>query len=204
MIPKASFKSEIWIILGSLAFILLLPVFAVAVISQSGFSAVAKALASSDPVTHEVKVRDPNGNVIVKLEAKTTWPVCGVITTNFGDPDLPYQQHHTGIDIADPHGKIGDPVTPFEAGTVIVADRSAAGGFGKHVVLKHSHSITSLYGHMSKINVTKGEKVKPRDIIGYEGTTGHSTGPHVHFQIEVSSIPADPRIFMIGNPPECK
>jgi murein DD-endopeptidase MepM/ murein hydrolase activator NlpD len=204
MIPKASFKSEIWIILGSLALILLLPVFAVAVISQSGFSAVAKALASSDPVTHEVKVRDPKGNVIFKLEAKTTWPVCGIITTNFGDPDLPYQQHHTGIDIADPYGKIGDPVTPFMAGTVIVADNSAAGGWGKHVVLSHGHSLTSLYGHMSRINVTKGKKVKPGDIIGFEGTTGHSTGPHVHFQTKVSGVPVNPRTFVPDEPPGCQ
>lgn len=75
------------------------------------------------------------------------------------------------------------------------------GGFGKHIIVDHGDNITSLYGHLDKIFVIRGQEVKPGDIIGLRGDTGWSTGPHLHFQINVFGIPVNPRTFLgEGNP----
>ena len=88
-----------------------------------------------------------------------TWPVKGVITLEFGESDLPYQPFHTGIDIANPNGKVGDPITPFMNGKVIYAGE-IFWGFGKHIIIDHGNNITSIYGHLNKIFVYPGEKLK--------------------------------------------
>ena len=109
---------------------------------------------------------------------------------------MPYQPVHTGIDIA---GRTGDPVTPFMKGKVIyVGDLSW--GYGKHIIVDNDNNISSLYAHLSKVNVTVGQEVKPGDIIGLEGSTGWSTGPHLHFEVRVFSIPVNPKTFINGNP----
>jgi murein DD-endopeptidase MepM/ murein hydrolase activator NlpD len=182
---------------------LLLPVFAVVVAASSGLGIVSSALATINPITHKVEVRDPNGNIVTELDVTTTWPVCGYISEEFGIPHLPWQTHHTGIDIANPWHKIGDPVTPIMSGTVTVADASDTSGYGKYVVINHGHSITSLYGHLSTINVMVGQEVESGDIIGLEGSTGASTGPHVHLEVRVTGVPVEPRIFLVGEPVGC-
>lgn len=200
LLKASSYKKEITTVLGTLAFILVLPIFAVLTIADSGVSAASDALAALNPVSHMVEVRDSKGNIVAQLQTTTVWPVKGNVTTEFGEPDPPYQTHHTGIDIAD---KIGDPITTFMEGTVIQVENNPDNprGYGKYVTISHGNSITSLYGHMSQTNVTIGQTVKPGDVIGLEGSTGHSTGAHVHFEIRVSDIPVNPRIFMIGDPP---
>lgn len=195
----SSFKTEIRVIFITLAVLLLLPVLAVVVIAESGLSAVSSALAAFNPVTHQVEVRDPDGNVIVELEATTTWPVRGYVSLEFGEPS-PIQEHHTGIDIASPIGAIGDPVTAIMAGKVTKVDLEGASGYGYYVVIDHGYNITSLYGHLSEVSVVEGQDVVPGDIIGLEGETGFATGPHVHLEIRIYSIPVDPRIFLVGEP----
>jgi len=71
-------------------------------------------------------------------------------------------------------------------------------GFGKHIIIDHGDNITSVYAHLSQIYVYSGQDVKMGQIIGEEGTTGWSTGPHLHFQINVFGIPVNPRTFL-GN-----
>jgi murein DD-endopeptidase MepM/ murein hydrolase activator NlpD len=85
------------------------------------------------------------------------------------------------------------------AGKVIFAGWDNS-GFGNYVMVDHGNSITSIYGHLSEVETAKGKDVKPGDIIGLEGETGHATGPHVHFEIRVYGIPVNPRIFMVGDP----
>jgi murein DD-endopeptidase MepM/ murein hydrolase activator NlpD len=114
------------------------------------------------------------------------------VTNEFGETHLPYYLHHSGIDIA---SKKGDPITPFMPGKVTYAGE-IFWGFGKHVIVDHGDNITSVYGHLSKISTKKGDDVKPGDVIGLEGSTGWSTGTHLHFQINVFGIPVNPRVFL--------
>jgi murein DD-endopeptidase MepM/ murein hydrolase activator NlpD len=199
----SSFKTEVKIVLLTLAFLLLLPAFAVVAVAQSGTVVVSKALAALNPVTHKVEVRNPNGGIVTELNATTVWPVCGYISEEFGVPHLPWQEHHTGIDIANPSGQIGDPVTPFMEGEVILIDVSERSGYGKYAVVDHGHTVTSLYAHLSAVSVQVGDNVRPGDVIGLEGNTGSSTGPHLHLEIKVTGVPVEPRTFMVGEPQEC-
>jgi murein DD-endopeptidase MepM/ murein hydrolase activator NlpD len=196
----SSFKTEVKIVLISLGVLLTLPLFMVLIMANSGLALVASAFAALNPVTHLVEVRNPKGEIIAQLTATTAWPVRGYVSEEFGVPHLPWQKTHTGIDVANPLGIPGDPVTPFIVGKVIIADDSEKTGWGKYVVVDHGNSITSLYGHLSAVNVVKDQEVKPGDTIGLEGSTGHSTGSHVHFEIRVYGVPVNPRVFMVGDP----
>lgn len=193
-----SYRKELKIVISAFLLILLLPVIAVIILTQTGINIVSDKLVSIDSITNEVEIKDPiTGEVITTISSPMVWPVKGVITLEFGKPHLPYQLFHTGIDIANPKGKIGDDIVPLMDGTVIYAGQTAI-GYGKHVIVDHGNNVTSLYGHLDKILVYKGQKVKIDDVIGKEGTTGWSTGPHVHFQINVYGIPVNPRVF-VGN-----
>jgi murein DD-endopeptidase MepM/ murein hydrolase activator NlpD len=85
---------------------------------------------------------------------------------------------HKGVDMAAP---TGTPIYAAAGGTVLIARTGWNGGFGNYVVIQHSIG-TSLYAHMSRVATTPGAKVSQGELIGYVGSTGHSTGPHLHFQ----------------------
>ncbi len=195
--------NELKIVLAVLATLLLLPLISVGVMATTGIPEVSDALVSVNPTTHQVEVRNADGTIVTTINATTAWPVCGVITTEFGTPHLPFEVRHSGIDIAANGRVIGDPVTPFMEGEVIAVIDSNK-GYGKHVIVSHGFGITSLYGHLSALNAATGQRVKPGDVIGLEGSTGMSTGPHVHFETRVAGLPVNPRIFMIGNPVLCR
>jgi murein DD-endopeptidase MepM/ murein hydrolase activator NlpD len=80
-------------------------------------------------------------------------------------------------------------------GTVTYAAETKT-GYGKHVIIDHGNNVSSLYGHLDKILVYKGQKVTINQVIGKMGSTGWSTGPHVHFQINIYGIPVNPRSFL--------
>ena len=191
-----SLKKQFQVVLWTFIFVLSLPLIAVLVVTNTGIQLVADQLVSINAQNHLIEIHDPSGKVIATIRAETVWPVLGVVTLEFGESDLPYQPVHTGIDIA---GRTGDPVTPFMKGKVIyVGDLSW--GYGKHIIVDNDNNISSLYAHLSKVNVTVGQEVKPGDIIGLEGSTGWSTGPHLHFEVRVFSIPVNPKTFINGNP----
>jgi murein DD-endopeptidase MepM/ murein hydrolase activator NlpD len=191
-----SYRKELKIVTGAFLLILLLPIIAVIILTQTGINIVSDKLISVDSVTNRVEIHDPtSGVVITTISSPMIWPVKGVITLEFGKSDLPYEIMHTGIDIANPQGKIGDNISPFMDGTVIYAGETAI-GYGKHIIIDHGNNVTSLYGHLDKVLVYKGEKVTINDVIGKMGSTGWSTGPHVHFQINVFGIPVNPRVFL--------
>ena len=196
-----NFRRELKFVIGSFLIAISLPVIAVIILMNVGVNVVSDSLTSFDSKTNTVQIHDPlTGDVIKEISPIVTWPVKGVITLEFGESDWPYQIFHTGIDIANPYGKQGDPITPFMKGKVIFAGE-IFWGFGKHIIIDHGDNVTSLYGHLSKIFVYPGQEVKPGDIIGLEGSTGWSTGPHLHFQINVFGIPVNPRVFLgNGNP----
>ncbi len=191
-----SFRKELKIVISTFLLVLFLPVIAVIILTQTGLNIVSDKLATVDTTTNTVDIHDPvSGRVIAAVTSPMVWPVKGIVTLEFGKPDLPYEIFHTGIDIANPQGKFGDDISPFMDGTVTYAGQTAI-GYGKHIIIDHGNNVTSLYGHLDKIMVFKGEKVKISDVIGKEGTTGWSTGPHLHFQIDVFGIPVNPRTFV--------
>ncbi len=196
-----SFKKEAYIVLGTLAFILFLPLIAVVVISNAGVAAVSQALVAINPVTHLVEIFDSKGNKIDERELSTAWPIKGTITDTFGSfggfrVNLGLGSH-TAIDIG---ANAGTPITPFAKGKVVMVDNLGNTACGLSVRVDHGGNVESLYCHMSKTNATLQQEVKPGDVIGYVGSTGVSTGNHVHFQVNVHGIPVNPRTFMVGEP----
>jgi len=94
---------------------------------------------------------------------------------------------HTGIDLAAPYGS---PVRSVTAGTVLSAGYE--GGYGKLVKIQHDDSTVTYYAHNSRILVASGERVDAGEMIAAEGSTGHSTGPHVHFEVRIDGNPINP------------
>ena len=136
------------------------------------------------------------------------WPMDGVITQGFGctsypfdpyDPNCPSRHFHSGLDIANDYGTA---VHAADAGIVhnfaMPCGWNAAQlcGYGRYVVMVHAGGFTSLYGHLSSWAVADGVQVDKDAIIGYEGSTGNSTGPHVHFEIDLGGTPVDPLAYL--------
>jgi len=110
-----------------------------------------------------------------------------VLTAGFG---LRAGQLHAGIDFAAP---IGTPIYAASNGTVLAA--GPATGFGQWVKLRHPGDITTVYGHLSRTTVTVGQAVQAGQLIAYSGNEGHSTGPHLHFEVGPHDNPVDPIAF---------
>ncbi len=122
-------------------------------------------------------------------------PLQGWITSDFGVRHSPWgggYKMHYGLDVASP---IGTPIHAPADGKVVFAD--FRGGFGHLVVLDHGYGLTTLYGHTSKVFVKKGDIVKRGDTIAAVGSTGSSTGPHLHYEVHVDGIPTDPLTFVM-------
>jgi murein DD-endopeptidase MepM/ murein hydrolase activator NlpD len=123
----------------------------------------------------------------------TDWlqrPVTGEISSPFGyriHPIYGYVSFHTGIDISADEGL---PIHPAQAGTVI--DAGYFGAFGNTIVLDHGNHIATIYAHLSSIMVAPGDRVKLTTIIGRVGSTGWSTGPHLHFEVRLGGKPQEP------------
>lgn len=121
-------------------------------------------------------------------------PINGRITSPFGvriHPIFNSRTFHSGVDIAGPNR---GSIKASNSGKVIYS--GWYGGYGKVVILDHGKvngkPTTTLYAHMSSIRVSQGQYVNKGDVIGYEGTTGYSTGPHVHFEVRINGKPNDP------------
>jgi peptidoglycan hydrolase-like protein with peptidoglycan-binding domain len=119
-------------------------------------------------------------------------PVPGPIGDPFGAPRNGYT--HTGIDIPDPEGT---PIGAAGVGTVIYAAYNGA-GYGNLVVIQHRLGYTSWYGHMSTITAYVGEEVVGGTRIGYVGSTGDATGPHLHFEVRHYDTPIDPAPLLLS------
>jgi murein DD-endopeptidase MepM/ murein hydrolase activator NlpD len=127
-------------------------------------------------------------------DAPSLWPVQGLITSSFGERQDPFNGEgafHRGIDIS---AAIGEPVRAPADGTVLMA--GPATGYGREVVLDHGHGIQTAYGHLSGFAVTTGQDVRRGDIIGYVGSAGRSTGPHLHYEVRLHDSPVNPHKYM--------
>ena len=118
------------------------------------------------------------------------WPVTGTITSPFGWRSNPLgggPEFHQGLDIAAP---MGTAVTAAAAGTVIMAQWY--GGYGNYILIDHGGGYSTGYGHLSAMYVSVGQSVARGQAIGAVGSTGQSTGPHLHFEVRIAGKPVDP------------
>ena len=127
------------------------------------------------------------------------WPVIGEITGHFGERLDPFSGEgafHAGIDIASHYG---DEVRASADGVVVVMDRRA--GYGRLVIIDHGFGVSTWYGHMSNFNTQIGTHVKRGDVIGYEGASGRSTGPHLHYEVRIYNTPINPWRYLRNTTP---
>lgn len=126
------------------------------------------------------------------------YPRISAFTSFFGYRGNPFDfgnsEFHPGIDF---RGKVGDPVKCTASGTVEFAGK--AGGYGNCVRIKHINNIETLYGHLSRINVHPGQRVSVGEVIGKVGSTGRSTGAHLHYEVRQSGKAVNPKAYLTLN-----
>ncbi len=118
------------------------------------------------------------------------------LTSAFGmrwHPVLGGHRPHEGVDLA---GPVGTPVHATGDGVIGRADWF--GSYGLFVEIEHGGQLETRYGHMSRLNVAAGQAVHRGDVIGYIGTTGRTTGPHLHYEVRVDGVPVNPMPYMQG------
>jgi murein DD-endopeptidase MepM/ murein hydrolase activator NlpD len=126
-----------------------------------------------------------------------SYPVRAPITSPFGPrrhPIFGVRSMHSGIDLAAPYGT---PIKASEGGVVIYS--GWYGGYGKVVILDHAKGFSTLYAHLSSTKVAVGARVKQGEVVGFEGSTGYATGPHLHFEVREQGKPKNPVIYLGGN-----
>lgn len=122
------------------------------------------------------------------------WPLQGYITSKFGYRRSPVNKRwlfHHGIDIAAPYGRA--IYAPLD-GKVVFAKTDH--GYGKSIILDHGHGIKTRYAHSSRLLVKKGQQVKKGQTIAYVGSTGQSTGPHLHYEVRIDGVAVDPLMYL--------
>jgi murein DD-endopeptidase MepM/ murein hydrolase activator NlpD len=131
-----------------------------------------------------------------------SWPESGPITQGFGctdllgepyDPNCPSHHFHTGIDVGAPYGTA---ITAADSGIVSYTNRGWGGGYGNFILITHGNGYATLYAHLSAIDVSPGQAVRRGQVIGAEGSTGYSTGPHLHFEIRLNGAYENPLSFL--------
>ena len=171
---------------------------------QAPLAAISEAanLAASSKVTA------PAGNSFIASTAipfrrsgvsiPSRMPVDGVhLTSDYGmrvHPVLGGRRAHKGVDLAAP---IGTPIYASADGVISRADWFSS--YGLYVSIEHGGNIETRYGHMSRLNVAAGQEVRKGDIIGFVGTTGRSTGPHLHYEVRIAGEAVNPVPYMQAN-----
>jgi murein DD-endopeptidase MepM/ murein hydrolase activator NlpD len=144
--------------------------------------------ASSNALTARIQAAQANrqggGPTSTPSSAGLIWPVNGPVTSPFG---WRWGRLHEGIDIG---VGTGTPIKAAAAGTIIYCGWES--GYGNLTVIDHGGNLATAYGHQSSIAVACGQQVAQGDVIGYVGSTGHSTGPHLHFEVRINGSPVDP------------
>lgn len=138
----------------------------------------------------EAKQREIESHTVQGVYLEVT-PVSGIITSRFGNRESIRSYDHTGIDIAAP---AGTPIKATADGTVKFSGYS--GGYGYVVKISHGNGIETYYGHCSSLYVSTGEKVEAGDVIAAVGSTGNSTGNHLHFEVRVNGTEVDPQYYL--------
>lgn len=138
-----------------------------------------------------------NQNCLAATPAGFVYPLMGPrMSSDYGKRVHPIKRvtrHHDGIDLAAPRGA---PIRAIAGGLVIYADPYA--GYGNLIVVQHNNGFTSHYGHCETFRVKTGERIAPGQVIGTVGSTGISTGPHLHFEIRFNGKTYDPERLLPG------
>jgi murein DD-endopeptidase MepM/ murein hydrolase activator NlpD len=140
------------------------------------------------------KTQTAPGIVIIPGTGQMMYPTVGPVTSSFGwrmHPILGYEKFHAGIDFGADYGTL---IYAADSGTVIFA--GWYGGYGNAVIIDHGNRITTLYGHASELYVREGQAVQKGQPIASVGSTGFSTGPHLHFEVRSNGEPTDPAPFL--------
>ncbi|HUJ15774.1 MAG TPA: M23 family metallopeptidase [Thermoanaerobaculia bacterium] len=123
-------------------------------------------------------------------------PVHGILTDGFGSRQDPFTGEpgtHNAIDIS---SAIGQPVRAPADGIVVKAEW--ANGYGNVIYISHGYGYSTRYGHLSAFAVKPGDHVKRGDVIGYVGSTGRSTGPHLHYEVRLNNVPVNPLEYILN------
>lgn len=124
------------------------------------------------------------------------WPVAGILTSGFGtrrDPLTGQRAHHSGVDISAPPGR---PVVAAASGVVIRTEQY--GGLGRAVFVSHGFGLTTVYGHLSRVLVSPGQRVERGATVGLVGNTGRATGYHLHYEVQVDGDSVNPLPFLLA------
>ncbi len=149
-------------------------------------------LLAKAPEMSEILSRDKQNmedHIYLMEHTPNIWPTYGDITSTFGERRGGYR--HKGLDIAN---SIGTNIHATASGVVIYAGWH--GSYGRKIIIYHGFGYTTVYAHLSKINVSVGDEVKKDDIIGTMGNTGNSTGSHLHYEVLVNGVPNNPMDFL--------
>ncbi|HVR43468.1 MAG TPA: peptidoglycan DD-metalloendopeptidase family protein [Thermoanaerobaculia bacterium] len=123
-------------------------------------------------------------------------PVRGILTDGFGgrrDPFTGERASHSAVDIS---SDIGQPVRAPADGIVVKAEW--ASGYGNVIYISHGNGYSTRYGHLSKFNARPGQRVQRGDVVAYVGTTGRSTGPHLHYEVRLNNRPVNPLEYILN------
>jgi murein DD-endopeptidase MepM/ murein hydrolase activator NlpD len=165
--------------------------------SLDQLSALRRTALSGQVYPANVNMRRPfsiSGDILNLANAPSLWPVVGPVTSSFGERQDPFNGEgafHAGIDIS---STFGTPVRATADGTVEMADR--ASGYGREIVIDHGYGVKTVYGHLSGFAVTDSQEVTRGQIIGYVGTSGRSTGPHLHYEVRIRNTPVNPHKYL--------
>lgn len=158
--------------------------------------AESELVAESYSITAQIRALSARKSfqVVKNSTGSFMWPISGRINSGFGRRFHPIHHRmitHTGLDIGGPNG---GAIHAADGGQVIWAGWK--GGYGKAIMVNHGNrggqNLVTLYGHLSQILVGNGENVSKGQVIGREGSTGYSTGPHLHFEVRVNGAPVNP------------
>ncbi|MBS3928579.1 MAG: M23 family metallopeptidase [Sphingomonadales bacterium] len=147
-------------------------------------AATAPAAISAAPTFRPAKVSIPSRNPLVNA----------ALTSGFGmrtHPVLGGRRGHKGVDLAMP---TGTPIYATADGVISKADWFSS--YGLYIALEHGGNIQTRYGHLSRLNVAAGQQVRKGDLIGYVGSTGRSTGPHLHYEVRIGGLAVNPVPYM--------
>lgn len=161
-------------------------------IAQVSNNKINSIITSRGTTTSRYEVQEESSAIaVVNGISLYVKPVSGTITSRFGERSSIRSSAHTGLDIAT---KTGTPIKAVAEGIVTFAGTS--GSYGKVIKISHGNGVETWYAHCSKLYVKKGEQVSAGDIIAAVGSTGNSTGPHLHLEIRINGTAVNPQKYI--------